>query len=190
MSAIAAKQLVNALCSAGLKLELTLDQRLKVTPSSKITSEIRALIQENKPSLITWLQGSAANDGIHDPDRWCWPMRGALSTAEIDRLTTRLALFTDRGLSVVCAEPLVDKLAVRDRDGDDRRMCLECSHMVAHAGSWRCRAWERSTVATTAWGAGMGGDEVMMLRRCNGFASQLENSTPRSSTSSIEEKRQ
>ena len=100
-----------------------------------------------------------------DPDRWCWPHSDAMTGAEIDRFTGRLALFTAKGLTPNEAEVLADKLLIRDRDGDDRRVCLECSFLSGWAGRRQCRGLQY---------AGMGGPlasagQVAMLQRCNGF---------------------
>ena len=110
-----------------------------------------------------------ASDIAADPDRWCWPQSTALNTAEIDTFTARLSRFTDRGLIVAFAESLADKLVIRDRDGDDRALCLECPHLAGYAGSWRCGNWTRAGIATRAADARLASDEVTMLRRCDGF---------------------
>ncbi|MBA3622893.1 MAG: hypothetical protein H0W48_00185 [Methylibium sp.] len=48
---------------------------------------------------------------------------------EFTRFFFRQALFTRRGLSAERAEQLADRLAQRDYDRDDRRLCLECAHL-------------------------------------------------------------
>ena len=100
-----------------------------------------------------------------DPDRWCWPHTDAMTGAEIDRFTGRLALFAAKGLTANEAEVLADKLLIRDRDGDDQHVCLECSFLSGWAGRRQCRGLQY---------AGMGGPlvsagQVAMLQRCNGF---------------------
>ena len=100
-----------------------------------------------------------------DLDRWCWPHSNAMTGKEIDRFSGRLALFTAKGLTANDAEVLADKLLIRDRDGDDRRVCLECSFLSGWAGRRQCRGLQY---------AGMGGPQasagqVAMLQRCNGF---------------------
>ena len=100
-----------------------------------------------------------------DPDRWCWPHSDALTGREIDTFTGRLALFTAKGLTPNDAEVLADKLMIRDRDGDDRRVCLECSHLRCQAGHSHCLGLRY---------AGMGGSlvlsgQIAMLQRCDGF---------------------
>lgn len=44
-----------------------------------------------------------------------------------ERRAFRVALFRRRGIEPKRAEELADRLAVRDADRDDRRICLECS---------------------------------------------------------------
>lgn len=73
-----------------------------------------------------------------DPDRCCWPHSTAISTMEIDTLMSRVARFTGRGVSYNEAERLTDKLVVRDRGADDRRLSLECAHLQ---GAGRCTNW-------------------------------------------------
>ena len=64
-----------------------------------------------------------------DPDRWCWPKTEAMNSAEIERFNARVALFAERGIRTEEAEGLADALVKRDRETDDRRLCLECSHL-------------------------------------------------------------
>ena len=73
-------------------------------------------------------QNTAANVPTPDPDLWCWPQSIVMNGAEIDTLTARLERFIDKGFSLDDSEALVDRLVVRDRDGDDRHLCVECAH--------------------------------------------------------------
>lgn len=50
---------------------------------------------------------------------------------EIERAMKRAALFVRRGMTHDQAEGVVDQLAARDQDADDRRMCVECSNWQA-----------------------------------------------------------
>lgn len=113
----------------------------------------------------------AANDSeltaaltVLDPDRWCWPASPAMSTGEIDLFLKRQARFTNRGVNLDDAERLADVLVIRDRDGDDRRLCLECTHLQGF-GQWRCGNWQAADVARD----GLARDLVRMLQRCGGF---------------------
>ncbi len=115
-----------------------------------------------KIGVVDSVKPVAANDEpAIDPNRWCWPHSTAMNSAEIDLFLSRLARFTDKGLSYGDAERMAEKLVIRDREGDDRRLCLECSHLQ---GSWRCGNHVR---------AGVGRDLpfglVLMLQRCPGL---------------------
>ena len=52
-------------------------------------------------------------------------------------MVERSSLFNRRGLQALDAELLADKLVNRDREADERRLCLECSHL-SRVGGWRC----------------------------------------------------
>ena len=123
-------------------------------------------------------QPPAANDpapppdavAIDNPDRWCWPSGMAMTGSEIDSFTARLARFTDKGLIQIDAESLSDKLVQRDRESDDRRLCLECTHLGGYgATSWRCGNWQAAKVAHRAQDSKLPADLVMQLQRCDGF---------------------
>jgi len=100
-----------------------------------------------------------------DPDRHCWPNTNAMNTAEIDTFMARVHLFTERGKNTTEAEGLADSLVKRDREADDRRMCLECSHLRRSAGLWRCGQSQRAGLAV----AEVSGDVVNLLQRCSAF---------------------
>jgi hypothetical protein len=104
-----------------------------------------------------------------DPDRHCWPHSEAMNSGEVGAFTARLARFTAKGVTHTDGEALADKLVTRDRESDDRRLCLECSHLSGHAGSWRCRDWQRAGIAIQSRDAGLPGDLVRTLQRCDGF---------------------
>ncbi|GAB3483752.1 hypothetical protein [Polaromonas eurypsychrophila] len=113
----------------------------------------------------------AANDPTPDPGRWAWPHSAAMTGAEIDTFTARLASFTDKGLRLEDAEALADKLVTRDREADDRRLCLECFHLSGqHGKTWDCRNWQRAGVALRAKDAQLSAALVFQLQRCDGFA--------------------
>lgn len=96
-----------------------------------------------------------------DMDRWCWPHSDAMTGAEIDRLLARAALFSSRGLRVEAAERLADALVKRDRELDDRRLCLECANLRGK----QCAAWEMA-------GAGRNvAAFVQIPQRCPAFQS-------------------
>ena len=118
---------------------------------------------------VATAQKQAANDPAPDPDRWAWPHRQAMTGREIDTFTARLHHFTRRGLAEPDAEKLADKLMTRDRESDDRRLCLECAHLAGYAGPWGCRNWQRAAVANKARDAQLSAALVNQPQRCDGF---------------------
>ena len=124
---------------------------------------------------VATAQKQAANDSepmapqpLADPDRWCWPHSTAMNTGEIDTYTARLARFNDKGLSLDDREALADKLVLRDRESNDRRLCLECAHLAGRAGAMRCAQWQRAGLGAAYVPAGL----HMVLQRCDGFKDQ------------------
>lgn len=113
---------------------------------------------------------AAAETPTADPDRYCWPHSDAMNGQEIGIFTERLAKFTDKGLSLDEAERLADKLVIRDREEDDRRLCLECTHLQGRV-RWRCGNWEAADVARD----GLAPDLVKMLQRCSGYPHATNN---------------
>ena len=112
----------------------------------------------------------AANDPAVDPDRWCWPHTAAMNCAEINTFTARLARFTDKGISLDDADASADKLVLRDRDLDDRRLCLECVHLSGgERRGWGCRNWQQSGVANRARDAQLSAALEYQFQRCDGF---------------------
>ena len=111
---------------------------------------------------------TASNDGQPDPDRWCYPVGDAMNTREIETFTARLVRFTDKGMGLEVAELVADKLVMRDRERDDRRLCLECDHL-GRAGAWRCGNWQRAGVAIRSQDAQLPGGLVQELQHCDGF---------------------
>ena len=62
------------------------------------------------------------------------------SDAELATMAQRCEHFERLGLPDREADRLADKLLLRDRDLDDRRVCLECQHLRGRPGAWRCHA--------------------------------------------------
>lgn len=127
-------------------------------PLGGIQKTPRDLAAANDPAL-------PEPDQDQDPDRWCWPASDAMNSGEIDTFTARLARFTDKGLSLDDGEALADKLVTRDRDSDDRRLCLECLHLRSGAGLSGCNQWRRAGLGA----AGVPADLVRQLQRCKSF---------------------
>ncbi len=109
----------------------------------------------------------AANDAQPQPSALlsdgCWPHGDGWTDAEIDRFNGRVVAFTGRGVGLAQSEALAEKLVYRDRDGDDRRLCLECGNLARNG---RCVAAGRGQIA----GASTYLEPVpTILQRCEGF---------------------
>lgn len=104
-----------------------------------------------------------------DPDHGCWPDSPAMNAHEIDTFTRRLERFTRKGLRLADAEALADTLVQRDRETDDRRLCLECGHLQGGAGRWRCGNGLVAGVTLRAADAQLPGELTRKLQRCAGF---------------------
>lgn len=105
----------------------------------------------------------AANAPTTAPDRWAWPHSRAMQGQELDTLMARQDLFYQRGAAPHDAERLADSLVSRDRDDDDRRLCLECRHLRG-AGPYRCGNARAAGVH-----ADLARDLVLTLQRCHGY---------------------
>lgn len=84
----------------------------------------------------------------------------AWTDADIARFLDRHARLLRWGWAEPEAEKLAERLTLRDREGDDRRLCVEC----AHYRFGRCRQPERAGVAPDL------GVLATMLQRCPAFA--------------------
>ena len=108
-------------------------------------------------------QTPAANAPTTDPDRWAWPHSSAMNGQEIDTLMARQALFCQRSAAPQDAERLADSLVNRDRDDDDRRLCLECRPLRG-AGPYRC-----GNARAAGLHADLARDLVLILQRSHGY---------------------
>ena len=108
---------------------------------------------------------TATNDATPDPDRWCWPHSSAMNGAEIETFTQRSRQFIWCGLAELEAETVAGKLMFRDREQDDRRLCLECLHLKSGGDRWCCNQWQRAGLGA----AGLSADLVRQLQRCDSF---------------------
>lgn len=183
-----APDLIQGLSRAGISLSVLPSGDLSVKPASKLTDGQRAAIKAHKAEIVQALQAPAPafdRDGGMSrsqaetmaadicggeplkPDRHCWPHTEAMNTREIDLFMRRVDWFTRRGVNPVKAERLGDKLVQRDRDGDDRRMCLECAGLDSKG---RCTPAQRGRIEGVH---GLLEPVQHVLHRCEGFTSKL-----------------
>lgn len=160
-------KVLHTLNGAGLTVNATPDGGLKVAPASSLNNELRTLIRQFKPVLVRHLQQEAANDAapVSSFDRWCWPNSPMWNQREIDTFLARQALFTDKGICLDDADNFGEKLVKRDRENDDRMLCLECKHLHGYGRRWRCGNWKCADMPPEA----LAHDFVTQLQRCIGF---------------------
>lgn len=177
---------LRALIDAGLTLRAD-GARLIVTPASALTDSLRELIRQNKAELLALQVGATGRSTsavisvkaattstpaggdtggapvVVDVDRWCWPHSDAMSAAELQALALRTERFIRLCIGGGEATLLAGRLVTRDRDGDDRRLCLECSSL---GDGGRCIAAANGRLA----GADRRLEPVTtMLQRCPAF---------------------
>jgi hypothetical protein len=74
-----------------------------------------------------------------DP-RPSWSDYTPASEGELARMMKRTEAFERMGLTPDEVDRTVERLLRRDREGDDRRLCIECLHIRSSATGWRCAA--------------------------------------------------
>lgn len=167
-----APDLMQRLRGAGLVLTLTPAGGLHVAPRDALTDDHRAAIRAGRDALVLALHHEASSSPTPTLRRIGDPLMaskhgdgchaGNWDDSEIDAFAAREARFTRMGRTAD-AEHLAERLRLRDRDGDDRRLCLECT-WLGDAG--RCLA--------AATGRIRGVDKRLepvqtMLQRCDAF---------------------
>ena len=81
--------------------------------------------------------------------------------AAIGVFTQRVVLYLRRGINATDADDLAERLHLRDLQGDDRWLCLECRHLAGR----RCLNAGAAGVARD-----LPAEMVMQLQHCPGFA--------------------
>lgn len=166
-----APELLHHLRGAGLVLTLTPAGGLHVAPRTALTDNHRAAIRTERDALVLALQTEAeqppppwrSGNPLLTPEQGDDCHAGGWDDAEIDAFTAREARFTRMG-RVADAEHLAERLTLRDRQHDDRRMCLECRALADHG---HC--------LEAAYGRLPGSSRRLepvptILQRCEGFA--------------------
>jgi hypothetical protein len=98
------------------------------------------------------------------------PPKFEMTDAEFQTFTVRVARITDRGSTREASEVWAEKLLQRDREQDDRTVCLECNQLGGTGpSSWRCGNWRRAGTSLRARDAELPKDLVQLLQRCPGF---------------------
>ena len=177
-----AADLLNRLRGDGLVLTVTAGGGLHVAPRQALTDEHRAAIRAARDALVLTLQADApcptstwtptptprlppprrSGNSLMTPEQGDDCHAGGWDDAEIEVFMVREARFMRLG-RVADAEHLAERLTLRDREQDDRRLCLECA---ALADNRRCELAAKGRLAGT--------DRRLepvptVLQRCPGF---------------------
>ncbi len=171
-----APELLHHLRGAGLVLTVTPAGGLHVAPREALTDDHRAAIRAQRDALLLALRAEAeppptpsspppprrSGTPLMTPEQGDECHAGGWDDAEIDAFTARQARFTRMGRATD-ADHLAERLTLRDRQHDDRRLCLECA---ALADNRRCQVAARGRLA----GADRRLEPVpTILQRCPGF---------------------
>lgn len=127
-----APDLLHHLRNAGLVLSLSRDGGLYVTPRQALTDEHRAAIRGERDALVLALRAETqssrrSGNALMTPEQGDDCHAGGWDGPEISAFTARAARSVQMGQAD--ADDLAERLTLRDREGDDRRMCVECSHL-------------------------------------------------------------
>lgn len=108
--------------------------KLKLTGPAEAVKQLLPLVERHKAELLGALaeQRLIANGYLPATD------------AEIARMAARTEAFERMGLTPDEVDWAVDRLLRRDRDLDDRRLCIECAHIRTSGMGWRCGALRQS----------------------------------------------
>ena len=163
--------------AAGVELRLVSGKVQARGTRDDVTRLIEPLRQQ-KMALLRWLTQKSNDYQVHptgpapdsEPDHGCSPQSAAMTGREIDIFTLRLARIADIGLPAETNKACYQRLLQRDRERDDRTLCLECRHLGGVGpSSWRCGNWRQAGIAIRARDADLSSDLVMQLQRCDGF---------------------
>ncbi len=175
-----AAELLNCLRRDGLVLTVTAGGGLHAAPRDALTDDHRTAIRAARDDLVLALQAEASCPTLAAPqpptppstrrsgNPLMTPAQGddrhasGWNDAEMEVFVVREARFMRLG-RVVDAENLAERLTRRDREHDDRRLCLECA---ALADNRRCDLAAQGRLA----GADRRLEPVpTILQRCLGF---------------------
>jgi len=115
---------------------------------AEMRADILATPPHQRDALLAALEGSLRAENPRFKNR-----------GEEARFTQRINLFFGR----TDAKELADRLMIRDREQDDRRLCLECRHFKPHRLECNNFEWAGFTQPK------LGSNWVSELQRCLGF---------------------
>ncbi len=170
-----ASELLHHLREMGLVLTLTSAGGLHVAPREALTDYYRSAIRAQRDALVLALRTAAEplsqprpphHRGLPlmTPEQSDQCYAGGWNDAEINTFPAKKAWLISMGCGTDDAEHLAERMNLRDRQHDDRRLCLECAYLQGWS-RWRCGNWQTANVAEN----GLSRDFVFILQRCGGF---------------------
>lgn len=167
-----ARELLRHLRDVGLALTVTPTGRLHVAPRAALTDDRRFAIRGQRDFLLQALRVEAGcspprrgGNSQLTPEQSDECHAGGWSGAEICVFTAMVSQFIHMGCSPADSEHLAEHLILRNRQYDDRRLCLECAHLQGW-GRWRCGNWLVANLVRNC----LGSDLARMLQRCGVFS--------------------
>lgn len=106
---------------------------------------------------------------VSNPDGLWQPYSQVMSEQELNLLVFRLEKFASKGLPLADSEGLAERLVRRDRDSDERKLCMECQHLQGDVGRWRCSNAHAARMAVGVVNAPLPAGMTQQLQRCPGF---------------------
>jgi hypothetical protein len=151
-----APDLLQHLRGAGFKVSAADGGGIRIAPAGALTDAHRQAIRDHRAELLALLATPTTTDPAPE-----FLALVAWTDADIARFTARRDRLIRWGYSTTDAEALAERLTRRDRSGDDRRLCLECSnHRPGRCANHR---------AARLHSPELGRDLAELLQRCPGF---------------------
>jgi len=175
-----ARDVLDDLHTAGLSVKL-IDDKIVIAPKARLTDPMREAVRAHRAELVAALKPegplpatAAAAPPMTLATKLAHRLMGeqadrchspSWSEAEIATFTTRVLVFMRRGIDSEDADDLAERLVVRDREGDDRALCLECRHHSGRAtAQWRCNAARDAGLPRE-----LAADLATLLQRCPSY---------------------
>jgi len=114
-------------------------------------ARVRHKAPERRPYRLSKAEGDAAH-----AEPW--------DDAAIARFVGRVSLLIRRGFNATDADDLAERLHLRDVQGDERRLCVECRHLAGRTGTWRC-----GNARIAGVGHELPAELATTMQRCAGF---------------------
>jgi hypothetical protein len=119
--------------------------RVRMVGPSEAVQRLTPLVAQHKAELLEALtERQAAPEPPKPEPRLSWSDCAPATAAEIALMLKRTEAFERAGLSEREVDWAVDRLLRRDRDLDDRLLCIECAHIRTSGMGWRCGALRQS----------------------------------------------